>query len=108
MLHGRSKSKDAENTARDTFEKGDIGKDIPSIYLRKDDLIRGINLLDFILFSKIFSSKSEIRRAIKNNGIKINNNLIVKDNLLVDESFFKSGYCKISFGKKKHMVIKLH
>ena len=67
-----------------------------------------MNLLDFILFSKILSSKSEIRRAIKNNGIKINNSLIVRDNLIIDNSFFKNGYCKISFGKKKHAVIKLH
>ena len=108
MLHGRSKAKDAEKTARDTFEKGNIGKDIPSIHLRKDNLVKGMNLLDFILFSKILSSKSEIRRAIKNNGIKINNSLIVRDNLIIDNSFFKNGYCKISFGKKKHTVIKLH
>ena len=53
------------------------------------------------------SSKSEARRAIKNNGIKINEQLISDEKSLVDLSLFvDNDYIKISFGKKKHFIVK--
>ena len=53
-------------------------------------------------------SKSEIRRLIKSNGIKINNKTVIDEKLLIKkDSFDDSGFIKLSIGKKKHIKIKL-
>ena len=107
MLHGKEKALEAEKTARDTFEIGAIGKNIPTVKINKKKLSIGINILDFVLVSNLLSSKSEVRRAIKNKGIKINNYTVYDDKTIINDSFFINNLCKLSFGKKKHVVIKI-
>ena len=107
MLHGKKKALEAEKTARDTFEIGAIGKNIPTVKINKKKLSIGINILDFVLVSNLLSSKSEVRRAIKNKGIKINNYTVYDDKTIINDSFFINNLCKLSFGKKKHVVIKI-
>ena len=107
MLHGNRAALNAEKTARETFEKGNIGKNLPSVNLSQGTLKNGLNILDFIVSTKLLNSKSEVRRVIKNRGIKINNLVVDDDKLNVDLSFFVNNICKISFGKKKHLVVKL-
>ena len=108
MLHGKIKSSNAEKTAIEVFQKGLVGKDVPIIQISKRKIDNGINIIDFILLSNLLFSKSEIRRAIKNKGIKINNNSIDDDKIIIDQSFFLKNACKVSFGKKRHAVIKLN
>ena len=66
-----------------------------------------INILELVLASKLLTSKGEVRRAIKNNGIKINDTTILDDKLIVDFNQYDKNSCKLSFGKKKHIVVKL-
>ena len=108
LLHGKKKAKDAENTAKKTFEQGGVGKNLPIIKIKKSILINGINVLEFLNFTKIMSSKSEARRAIKNKGIKINDIALSNiDKIINYEDFVKDNSIKISFGKKKHFLIKV-
>ncbi len=107
MLHGKNKALEAEKTAKDTFEVGVIGKNIPIVKIDKKKLSIGINILDFVVMSNLLLSKSEVRRAIKNKGVKINNDAVNDDKTIINESFFINNLCKLSFGKKKHVVIKM-
>ena len=108
LLHGIKKSKDAEYTAKETFELGGIGKNLPVIKIKKQALINGINVLEFLSFTKIMSSKSEARRAIENKGVKIDDITLSNiDKILSYEDFGKNNSIKISFGKKKHFLIQL-
>ena len=107
MLHGKNKALEAEKTAKDTFEVGVIGKNIPIVKIDKKKLSIGINILDFVVMSNLLLSKSEVRRAIKNKGVKINNDTVNDDKTIINESFFINNLCKLSFGKKKHVVIKM-
>ena len=107
MLHGISESKKAEVTAKQTFENKEIGFGLPKFELKKNELVKNINILDLAVMSNLVNSKGEARRAIKNNGIKLNNNNVQDERLLIETSFFKNNICKISFGKKKHIIIKL-
>ena len=106
MLHGNTASLKAEKTAKETFVEGIVGKDLPVINLRNKQGNK-INILDLVLASKLLKSKGEVRRAIKNNGIKINDATIVDDKLIIDFNQFDKNSCKLSFGKKKHIVVKL-
>ncbi len=106
MLHGKTAALNAEKTAKETFIDGIVGKDLPVINL-KNKQGNKINILELVLASKLLMSKGEVRRAIKNNGIKINDTTIVDDKLIVDFNQYDKNTCKLSFGKKKHIVVKL-
>ena len=105
MLHGKTAALNAEKTAKETFIDGIAGKDLPVINLKKQG--NKINILELVLASKLLTSKGEVRRAIKNNGIKINDTTILDDKLIVDFNQYDKNSCKLSFGKKKHIVVKL-
>ncbi len=107
ILHGTSKSKKAEKTAVETFKLGKISENLPLIKLSKKSLESGINLLDLLVINEILQSKGEVRRAIKNNGIKINDQLVDNDKKIIELNDFRNGTMKLSFGKKKHYIFKI-
>ena len=107
ILHGETSSKNAEQTARETFEGGGLGSDLPEIKLKLSEITKGINLLELLSKNKIMSSKSEARRAIANKGLKIDNIVITNENKILLSSDFKKDILKISYGKKKHYLIKI-
>ena len=54
------------------------------------------------------SSKSEVRRAIKSNALKINNEILSDENKTLSLNDFNGDkILKISFGKKKHYLVKI-
>ena len=57
--------------------------------------------------SKLENSKSEIRRLIKGNGVKINNQTISDEKMLISKTLFKNNLIKLSLGKKKHIKVEL-
>ena len=70
-------------------------------------ILYSVNLLDFLSKNKIMTSKSEARRAIINKGLKINNEVINDANKILQLKDFKENILKISYGKKKHYLIKI-
>jgi tyrosyl-tRNA synthetase len=107
ILHGKIASTKAEQTARETFKGSGIGADLPEIKIKSIDINNGINFLEFLSKNKIMSSKSEARRAIANKGLKINNIVVLDENKLLNHNDFKEKTLKISYGKKKHYLIKI-
>ena len=67
-----------------------------------------ITIIDLIVLSELESSKSEIRRLIKGNGIKINNAIISDEKFLVTKDLFQNNLIKLSLGKKRHIKVKLN
>ena len=107
ILHGEIASKKAEQTAKETFEGGGLGVDLPEIQIKFNEINKGINFLDFLLENKIVSSKSEARRAIAGKGVKIDNVVVVDENKILNKKDFKENILKISYGKKKHYLIRI-
>jgi len=108
ILHGEAAAKKAEKTAKETFVSGGFGSNLPEIKIKKDDLNRGIKILDLLVLNKVMSSKSEVRRAVKSNALKINNEVLTDENKMISKIDFASDkVLKISFGKKKHYLIKI-
>ncbi len=108
MLHGKAAANKAEQTARKTFENKSIGGDLPTINLKKEKIANGINIIDLVVTSNLLSSKSEVRRMIKNKGIKINNETVQDEKLNISLNHFdKNNFMKLSHGKKKHVIIKI-
>ena len=107
MLHGKIAAQKAEETAKNTFEKGNIGTDLPIIEVKNKDISNGLNIIDLVVLSKLINSKSEVRRTIKNNGIKINNETITDEKMNISINNFKNNILKLSHGKKNHVIIKI-
>jgi len=108
MLHGKAATQKAEQTAKNTFEKKSIGEDLPSINLKKKEVINGINIVDLVITSNLLNSKSEVRRMIKNKGIKVNNIPVENDQFNVSlNNFEKENFLKLSHGKKKHVIFRI-
>ncbi len=108
MLHGNAAAKKAEETAKNTFDEKSIGDDLPSVKINKEEIKKGINIVDLVISSNLLKSKSEVRRAINNRGIKVNNETIEndKENISIN-NFNNENYLKLSHGKKNHIIIKM-
>jgi len=108
MLHGSKSAKNSESTAKKTFKDKSVGKDLPTIKIKKNQINNGINILDLVLLTKLGNSKGEVRRMIKNNGLKINNETISDENkIFYEDSFNQNNGMKVSHGKKQHVIVKI-
>ena len=108
LLHGEPASEKAAQTAKNTFEKKSIGDDLPSVKVEKEKLTNGINIVDLVIASNLSNSKSEVKRMIKNKGIKINNETVENDKLNVSlNNFNQENFLKLSHGKKNHVILKI-
>ncbi len=106
LLHGEAAAVKASETAKKTFAGGS-GDELPVIKIKKDQINNGLNIIDLSIKTNLFSSKSEIRRTIKNSGLKINNSTVADENLSINVSDFEDGVLKLSHGKKNHVLIKI-
>ena len=78
------------------------------IKIKKNIITNGVNILDLVLQTKLGNSKSEIRRMIKNNGLKINNEIITDEAKIIDQNNFdQDNNLKVSHGKKQHVIVKI-
>ena len=79
---------------------------MPSIKIDTD--ILNNNIVEIISYVAKDISKSEIRRLIKGNAIKINNKIIDDEKFIIDQKLFNENYIKLSIGKKRHLKIQLN
>ncbi len=105
MLHGKKAAQESEQSALEAFSGNSPGSNLPSIKVRAEDIDKKINIIDLILLSNMESSKSEIRRLIKGNAIKLNDQLIVDEKFIIKDELFNKKYFKLSIGKKRHVKI---
>ena len=108
ILHGNLASKKAEQTAKDTFHGKGLGSSLPEIIIKQKDIAKGIKFLEFLSNNRIVHSKSEARRIIENKGLKINDNLVDDTNKILEYKDFINKVLKISYGKKKHYIVKIN
>ena len=108
ILHGEKKSKASEMTGKETFAGSGVGQNLPVIFIKDSLLKNGINIIDFINDIKILNSKSEIRRAINEKGIKINDSIVTDEKKIISMNELNKDYIKVSYGKKKHYKIQLN
>ncbi len=75
--------------------------------MNSSEVEKGISFLDFLSTNNILSSKSEARRALNNRGLKINDILVIDEKKIINLKDFNNKILKISYGKKKHYVVKI-
>ena len=106
LVHGEKAAKESEETARETFVGGGLGKSIPEKKISKKVILQGINIIELIFQNGLASSKSEARRLIKNNGIRVNDKTISDEKKIISfDEVSKDSFIKLSIGKKNHLKI---
>ena len=108
LMHGAKAAKDSADTAKETFVKGGLGKNIPEKKMSNKEFIQGVNIIDLIFQNKLVQSKSEARRILKNNGIRINDSIISDEKKIINmNDVSKDNFIKLSIGKKNHLKVKV-
>tara|TARA_Y100000590_G_scaffold452087_1_gene594586 strand:- start:3286 stop:3996 length:711 start_codon:yes stop_codon:yes gene_type:complete len=107
MLHGEQESKKCFEQAKKIFSEKSSDEGLPIFKFSKNE-IKNKNLSDLILSTKLESSKNEIKRLIKNSGIKINNLKIEEDIIISKINLENKNFFKLSIGKKKHFKIEIN
>jgi tyrosyl-tRNA synthetase len=106
MLHGEIESKNSEETAKKTFKENSTGEGLASIDLSYSEIEKK-NIIEIIILSKLEKSKSEIRRLIKSNGVKINNEIVTDEKFVLNQDILDQKFLKLSIGKKRHLKIEI-
>jgi len=107
LVHGRRAADDAAATARTTFEEGGLGASLPTVELQRAELKAGIGVLAAFVKAGLAASNGEVRRAIANNAIMVNDVRITSDKAVIGETDVAAGdVIKLSLGRKRHVLLK--
>ena len=106
LLHGAEAAKNAEATAREVFEKGGVGDDLPTLTLSAADIGDGISIVQLIVKSGLAGSGKEAKRLITENGARYNDEPLTDAGLMVDAATLATPI-KLSAGKKRHALVQL-
>lgn len=100
LIHGEDEAEKAKNAAEALFSGGNDRSSMPTCEIEKNKL--SLNIVDLIVETKILSSKSEVRRLIKQGGLSINDKKVEDPNLVLSEGDFIDGTVLIRRGKKTY------
>jgi tyrosyl-tRNA synthetase len=107
LVHGRAAADEAAGTARTTFEEGGLGANLPSVEVTRAELKTGIGVLAAFVKAGLAASNGEVRRAIANSGVMVNDARIDSDKMVIGEAnLTKDGVVKLSLGRKRHVLLK--
>ncbi len=108
LLHGETESQKAEKIANELFLKDTMSDDMPTLRLKADEVKQNQYLSDLIVRMEMASSKSESRKLIRGNGVKVNRKSISDEMHLISQSDLENeDGILVSIGKKRHFKITL-
>ena len=106
MLHGRAEAEAASETARKTFEEGALTTSLPTVEIAAGELAAGVGVLNAFVKAGLVPSTGEARRQVKSGGLRVNDALVTDERAqLTNADLMGEGVIKLSFGKKKHILL---
>jgi tyrosyl-tRNA synthetase len=106
LLHGRTAADDAAETARRTFEEGDLATNLPTVTLSRSELQAGLGLLNALVRAGLVASNGEARRQIKAGGVRVNDTPVNDERMVLTRDSLAEGVIKLSLGRKRHVLLK--
>jgi tyrosyl-tRNA synthetase len=107
LVHGDAAAEDAAATARTTFEEGGLGAGLPSVEVPRADIKAGFGILAAFVKAGLAASNGEVRRAIANNAVMVNDVRVTSDKTTIGEADVTAeGVVKLSLGRKRHVLLK--
>lgn len=107
IVHGREAAESAAETARKTFEEGALAESLPTVEVPRAEVESGLGVLTAVVRAGLAASNGEVRRAIANNAIRINDRPVTDDRAIIGaDDVTAEGVIKVSFGRKKHVLLR--
>lgn len=106
LLHGRDAANEAAETARRTFEEGALAESLPTVEIPRGELDGGLGVLNAFVKAGLVASNGEARRQIKGGGLRVNDEPVTDEKMALSAAHLTEGVIKLSFGKKKHVLLK--
>lgn len=97
MLHGRDAALAAEHTARQTFEVGGAGEDLPTLSLGD-----GMNIAHVLTALGFTPSNKEAKRKIAEGAVRLDDQIVSDPGMVIAAA---EQPLKLSFGRKKHGLL---
>jgi tyrosyl-tRNA synthetase len=109
LLHGRAAAEQAAETARKTFEQGALAESLPTVAVLRPVLDAGLGVLTAFGpdYAGLVPSMSEARRQIRSGGLKVNDRPVTDERATLGAGdLTPEGVIKLSFGKKRHVLLR--
>ncbi|AJA63496.1 MULTISPECIES: tyrosine--tRNA ligase [Bradyrhizobium] len=107
LLHGRDAANQSAETARRTFEEGALAESLPTVEIPRGELDAGLGVLNAFVKAGLVASNGEARRQIKGGGLRVNDESVSDEKMALSAAnLTPEGVIKLSFGKKKHVLIR--
>ncbi|SPF80798.1 tyrosine--tRNA ligase [Pseudoprimorskyibacter insulae] len=106
LCHGADAARTAEATAREVFEKGGVGDDLPTLELTADEIGDGISIVQLIVRTGLAKSGKDAKRLIAESGARIDDAPLTDSGMMIDQATLASPI-KLSAGKKRHALVKI-
>jgi len=109
LLHGREAAEAAAETARITFEQGALAETLPSVEIAAGILKEGLGVLTAFGpdYARLVPSTSEARRQVKSGGLRVNDAAVTDERRVLRTSdLTPEGVIKLSFGRKRHVLLR--
>ncbi len=106
LLHGAEAASAAEATAREVFERGGTGDELPTLSLTPEEVGDGISVVQLIVRSGLAKSGKEAKRLIADNGARLDDAPLTDAGLMLDREAFAAPV-KLSAGRKRHALVTL-
>jgi len=107
LLHGRAAAEAPAETARITFEAGGTAADLPTVEIAANELEAGLGVLAAFVKAGLVTSNGEARRQVQAGGLRVNDQPVTTpQSTLTPDDAVHEGAIKLSFGKKKHVLLR--
>ena len=104
ILFGNGTAENLKNISESMFLS--VFEGIPQSKVDKESLQNGINIIEFLTEkTKVFASKGEARRLLKENGVSINKEKVNEDFVVTASLLLNNKYILAQKGKKNYFVI---
>ncbi len=107
MLHGEMEANKALETSKKTFDDKQFDENLPTLEVDENKIKKGILLKEILIEIGFATSNSDYKRNFQNSAYKIDNQVLKEENFLLSLKHFKEKIIKISYGKKRHYLIKI-
>ncbi len=101
LAHGADAARAAEATAREVFERGGTGADLPTLALEPGETV---SLAQLFVRSGLARSGKEAKRLIAEGGARLNDEPVSDPGQMIDAGSL-SQPLKLSAGKKRHALV---
>lgn len=106
LLHGAEAAAAAEATAREVFERGGVGDDLPTITVSAADLAEGLGIVQLFVKAGLAPSGKDAKRLIAEGGARVNDVPVTDAGLRYGAADLAQPM-KLTAGKKRHALVVL-